>query len=75
MFTLTLKPLEIHFLDFQSTFSINYIVNVYLGLPNQPGTPEVPQKYHNTALVVWRPSDTVAPCTYCLERRTEGEQS
>ncbi|XP_053733617.1 striated muscle-specific serine/threonine-protein kinase [Synchiropus splendidus] len=42
-------------------------------LPNRPGTPEVPQKYNNTALVLWRPSDTMAPCTYSLERRTEGE--
>ncbi|XP_022047553.2 striated muscle preferentially expressed protein kinase [Acanthochromis polyacanthus] len=42
-------------------------------LPNRPGTPEIPQKYNNTALVVWRPSDTMAPCTYSLERRAEGE--
>lgn len=42
------------------------------GLPNRPGTPEIPQKYNNTALVVWRPSDTMAPCTYSLEKRTEG---
>ncbi|KAM9347394.1 striated muscle preferentially expressed protein kinase [Symphorus nematophorus] len=42
-------------------------------LPNRPGTPEIPQKYNNTALVLWRPSDTMAPCTYSLERRTEGE--
>ncbi|ROL50411.1 Striated muscle preferentially expressed protein kinase [Anabarilius grahami] len=42
-------------------------------LPNSPGTPEVPQKYKNTALVVWRPSDTTAPCTYSLERKKEGE--
>nr|XP_061799785.1 striated muscle preferentially expressed protein kinase-like [Nerophis lumbriciformis] len=42
-------------------------------LPNRPGTPEVPQKYNNTALVLWRPSDTTAPCTYSLERKTEGE--
>ncbi|KAK2839515.1 hypothetical protein Q5P01_013255 [Channa striata] len=42
-------------------------------LPNSPGTPEIPQKYSNTALVLWRPSDTMAPCTYSLERRVEGE--
>uniref|UniRef100_A0A3P8WK14 non-specific serine/threonine protein kinase n=1 Tax=Cynoglossus semilaevis TaxID=244447 RepID=A0A3P8WK14_CYNSE len=42
-------------------------------LPNRPGTPEIPQKYNNTALVLWRPSDTMAPCTYSLERKTEGE--
>lgn len=45
------------------------------GLPNRPGTPEIPQKYNNTALVVWRPSDTMAPCTYSLEKRTEGPSS
>ncbi|XP_065818245.1 striated muscle preferentially expressed protein kinase [Labrus bergylta] len=44
-------------------------------LPNRPGTPEIPQKYNNTALVLWRPSDTLAPCTYSLERKTEGETS
>ncbi|XP_056289373.1 striated muscle preferentially expressed protein kinase [Pseudoliparis swirei] len=42
-------------------------------LPNRPGTPEIPQMYNNTALVLWRPSDTMAPCTYSLERRAEGE--
>ncbi|KAK5614028.1 hypothetical protein CRENBAI_012256 [Crenichthys baileyi] len=45
------------------------------GLPNRPGTPEIPQKYNNTALVVWRPSDTIAPCTYSLERRAKGESN
>ncbi|KAM6986598.1 striated muscle preferentially expressed protein kinase [Aplochiton taeniatus] len=44
-------------------------------LPNRPGTPEVPQRYKNTALVVWRPSDTMAPCTYSLERKAEGENN
>ncbi|XP_037831923.1 striated muscle preferentially expressed protein kinase isoform X2 [Kryptolebias marmoratus] len=44
-------------------------------LPNRPGTPEIPQKYNNTALVLWRPSDTMAPCTYSLERKTEGESN
>lgn len=47
----------------------------FVGLPNRPGTPEIPQKYNNTALVVWRPSDTMAPCTYSLERRAEGQFS
>ncbi|XP_069010905.1 striated muscle preferentially expressed protein kinase isoform X1 [Embiotoca jacksoni] len=42
-------------------------------LPDRPGTPEIPQKYNNTVLVLWRPSDTVAPCTYSLERKAEGE--
>ncbi|XP_076016661.1 striated muscle preferentially expressed protein kinase [Genypterus blacodes] len=44
-------------------------------LPNRPGTPEVAQKYNNTALVLWRPSDNMAPCTYSLERRVEGESN
>ncbi|XP_055018744.1 striated muscle preferentially expressed protein kinase [Boleophthalmus pectinirostris] len=44
-------------------------------LPNRPGTPEIPQKYNHTALVLWRPSDTMAPCTYSLERRAEGESN
>ncbi|XP_042558874.1 striated muscle preferentially expressed protein kinase isoform X2 [Clupea harengus] len=42
-------------------------------VPKRPGTPEVPQTYNNTALVLWKPADTKAPCTYSLERRTEGE--
>lgn len=46
---------------------------VLTGLPNRPGTPEIPQKYNNTALVLWRPSDTLAPCTYSLQRRAEGQ--
>ncbi|CAL8266116.1 unnamed protein product [Lota lota] len=44
-------------------------------LPNRPGTPEIPQKYKDTALVVWRPSDNLAPCTYSLERKAERESS
>ncbi|XP_056244779.1 striated muscle preferentially expressed protein kinase isoform X1 [Seriola aureovittata] len=44
-------------------------------LPNRPGTPEIPQKYNNTALVLWRPSDNMAPCTYSLERKAEGENN
>uniref|UniRef100_A0A3P9JVS6 non-specific serine/threonine protein kinase n=1 Tax=Oryzias latipes TaxID=8090 RepID=A0A3P9JVS6_ORYLA len=44
-------------------------------LPNRPGTPEIPQKYNNTALVLWRPSDTMAPCTYSLERKSEGDNN
>ncbi|XP_063067598.1 striated muscle preferentially expressed protein kinase-like isoform X3 [Engraulis encrasicolus] len=42
-------------------------------VPKRPGTPEVPQTYKNTALVMWKPADTKPPCTYSLERRTEGE--
>ncbi|XP_034720163.1 striated muscle preferentially expressed protein kinase isoform X4 [Etheostoma cragini] len=42
-------------------------------VPKQPGTPEVPQTYNNTALVLWKPADTKCPCSYTLERKTEGE--
>ncbi|XP_019897937.3 striated muscle preferentially expressed protein kinase isoform X4 [Esox lucius] len=41
-------------------------------VPKRPGTPEVPQTYNNTALVLWKPADTKAPCSYSLERKTEG---
>ncbi|MFT7807944.1 striated muscle preferentially expressed protein kinase isoform X2 [Arapaima gigas] len=44
-------------------------------LPGCPGTPEVPQTYKDTALVLWKPPDTPAPCTYSLERRNEGEEN
>lgn len=54
-----------------------YVCDLFVltGLPNRPGTPEIPQKYNNTALVLWRPSDTMAPCTYSLERKAEGQCS
>lgn len=42
------------------------------GVPKRPGTPEIPQTYNNTALVLWKPADTKAPCSYTLERKTEG---
>ncbi|XP_030637588.1 striated muscle preferentially expressed protein kinase [Chanos chanos] len=42
-------------------------------IPKRPGTPEIPQTYNNTALVTWKPADTKAPCTYTLERKTEGD--
>ncbi|XP_018591070.2 striated muscle preferentially expressed protein kinase-like isoform X2 [Scleropages formosus] len=42
-------------------------------LPEAPGTPEITQRYKNTALVLWKPSKTPAPCTYCLERKMEGD--
>ena len=54
----------------------NFFGDLYLaGLPNRPGTPEIPQKYKDTALVVWRPSDNLAPCTYSLERKAERESA
>ncbi|XP_074521040.1 striated muscle preferentially expressed protein kinase [Halichoeres trimaculatus] len=42
-------------------------------IPKRPGTPEVPQTYNNTALVLWKPADTKSPCSYNLERKTEGD--
>ncbi|XP_077369900.1 striated muscle preferentially expressed protein kinase-like isoform X1 [Festucalex cinctus] len=44
-------------------------------VPKRPGTPEVPQMYNNTALVLWKPSDTKPPCSYALERKTEGDST
>ncbi|TNN70301.1 Striated muscle preferentially expressed protein kinase [Liparis tanakae] len=44
-------------------------------VPKRPGTPEVPQTYNNTALVLWKPADTKSPCSYTLERRTEGDSN
>ncbi|XP_077571852.1 striated muscle preferentially expressed protein kinase-like [Stigmatopora nigra] len=44
-------------------------------VPKRPGTPEVPQTYNNTALVLWKPSDTRPPCSYTLERKTEGDST
>ncbi|KAM6259712.1 striated muscle preferentially expressed protein kinase isoform 3-T3 [Spheniscus humboldti] len=40
-------------------------------LPGRPGTPEIPQKYKNTVLVLWKPAESKAPCTYTLERRLD----
>ncbi|XP_037392212.1 striated muscle preferentially expressed protein kinase isoform X3 [Pygocentrus nattereri] len=42
-------------------------------IPKRPGTPEIPQTYNNTALVLWKPADNKAPCTYTLERKTESD--
>ncbi|XP_074154759.1 striated muscle preferentially expressed protein kinase isoform X4 [Sminthopsis crassicaudata] len=42
-------------------------------LPGKLAPPEVPQKYQDTALVVWKPGDSRAPCTYTLEQRIDGE--
>ncbi|CAN9498115.1 unnamed protein product [Ophioblennius macclurei] len=44
-------------------------------IPKRPGTPEVPQTYNNTALVLWKPADTKSPCSYTLERKTEGDSN
>ncbi|XP_068804933.1 striated muscle preferentially expressed protein kinase isoform X1 [Struthio camelus] len=42
-------------------------------LPGRPGTPEIPQKYKNTVLVLWKPAESKAPCTYTLECKLDGE--
>ncbi|KAM3585598.1 uncharacterized protein V6R79_022192 [Siganus canaliculatus] len=44
-------------------------------VPKRPGTPEIPQTYNNTALVLWKPADTKPPCSYTLERKTEGDNN
>ncbi|XP_072902358.1 striated muscle preferentially expressed protein kinase isoform X4 [Hemitrygon akajei] len=43
-------------------------------LPGQPGPPEIPQKYKNTALVLWKPADSPGPCSYTLEQKLKGEE-
>ncbi|XP_038278345.1 striated muscle preferentially expressed protein kinase isoform X3 [Dermochelys coriacea] len=43
-------------------------------LPGKLGTPEIPQKYKNTVLVLWKPADSCAPCTYTLECKLNGER-
>nr|XP_058911144.1 striated muscle preferentially expressed protein kinase isoform X5 [Kogia breviceps] len=45
------------------------------GIPGKLAPPEVPQTYQDTALVLWKPGDSRAPCTYTLERRVDGESS
>ncbi|XP_051009998.1 striated muscle preferentially expressed protein kinase isoform X5 [Acomys russatus] len=42
-------------------------------IPGKLAPPEVPQTYNDTALVLWKPGDSRAPCTYTLERRVDGE--
>ncbi|XP_078407443.1 striated muscle preferentially expressed protein kinase [Cetorhinus maximus] len=44
-------------------------------LPGRPGPPEIPQKYLNTALILWKPADTPGPCSYTLEQKRFGEDS
>ncbi|XP_054556079.1 striated muscle preferentially expressed protein kinase isoform X1 [Talpa occidentalis] len=44
-------------------------------VPGKLAPPEVPQTYQDTALVVWKPGDGRAPCTYTLERRVDGESA
>ncbi|XP_058521028.1 striated muscle preferentially expressed protein kinase isoform X1 [Ochotona princeps] len=42
-------------------------------IPGKLAPPEIPQTYEDTALVLWKPGDSGAPCTYTLERRVDGE--
>ncbi|XP_075465724.1 striated muscle preferentially expressed protein kinase isoform X4 [Ascaphus truei] len=42
-------------------------------IPGPPGTPEIPQKYKNTVLVLWKVLESCAPCTYTLEHKLNGE--
>ncbi|XP_026905679.1 striated muscle preferentially expressed protein kinase isoform X6 [Acinonyx jubatus] len=44
-------------------------------IPGKLAPPEVPQTYQDTALVLWKPGDSRAPCTYTLERRVDGESA
>ncbi|XP_047399285.1 striated muscle preferentially expressed protein kinase isoform X5 [Sciurus carolinensis] len=44
-------------------------------VPGKLAPPEVPQTYQDTALVLWKPGDSRAPCTYTLERRVDGEST
>ncbi|XP_060008011.1 striated muscle preferentially expressed protein kinase isoform X3 [Lagenorhynchus albirostris] len=44
-------------------------------IPGKLAPPEVPQTYQDTALVLWKPGDSRAPCTYTLEQRVDGESS
>ncbi|XP_073490417.1 striated muscle preferentially expressed protein kinase isoform X2 [Aquarana catesbeiana] len=44
-------------------------------MPQAPGTPEIPQKYRNTVLVLWKSKELSSPCTFILEcqMKEEGE--
>ncbi|XP_063285379.1 striated muscle preferentially expressed protein kinase isoform X2 [Pelobates fuscus] len=42
-------------------------------IPGPPGTPEIPQKYKDTVLVLWKASDHSSPCTYILEALMNGK--
>ncbi|GAB5576020.1 striated muscle preferentially expressed protein kinase isoform X5 [Prionailurus iriomotensis] len=44
-------------------------------IPGKLAPPEVPQTYQDTALVLWKPGDSRAPCTYTLERQVDGESA
>ncbi|XP_073503449.1 striated muscle preferentially expressed protein kinase isoform X2 [Phyllobates terribilis] len=42
-------------------------------IPQAPGTPEIPQKYRDTVLVLWKSFEHSCPCTYILERQVNGQ--
>ncbi|XP_068102124.1 striated muscle preferentially expressed protein kinase isoform X2 [Hyperolius riggenbachi] len=42
-------------------------------IPLPPSTPEIPQKYKNTVLVLWKSMDLSCPCTFILECQQNGE--
>ncbi|XP_075173221.1 striated muscle preferentially expressed protein kinase isoform X3 [Anomaloglossus baeobatrachus] len=42
-------------------------------IPHPPGTPEIPQKYRDTVLVLWKSFEHSCPCTYILERQVNGQ--
>ncbi|KAM3916775.1 striated muscle preferentially expressed protein kinase isoform 2-T2 [Leptodactylus fuscus] len=42
-------------------------------IPQAPGTPEIPQKYKDTVLVLWKSFELSCPCTYILECDLNGQ--
>ncbi|XP_071978466.1 striated muscle preferentially expressed protein kinase isoform X3 [Engystomops pustulosus] len=42
-------------------------------IPQAPGTPEIPQKYKDTVLVLWKSFELSCPCTYILEGQMNGQ--
>ncbi|XP_075687143.1 striated muscle preferentially expressed protein kinase-like [Rhinoderma darwinii] len=42
-------------------------------IPQAPGTPEIPQKYRDTVLVLWKSFEHSCPCTYILECQMNGQ--
>ncbi|XP_044159571.1 LOW QUALITY PROTEIN: striated muscle preferentially expressed protein kinase [Bufo gargarizans] len=42
-------------------------------IPQAPGTPEIPQKYKDTVLVLWKSFELSCPCTYTLECQMNGQ--
>ncbi|XP_056393002.1 striated muscle preferentially expressed protein kinase isoform X2 [Hyla sarda] len=42
-------------------------------IPEAPGIPEIPQKYRDTVLVLWKSLEHSCPCTYILESQMNGQ--